>query len=206
MGAVSFFTLAWWAGHLVGGLNWLPHFRFIEIRRSLSYNLHAFWGQVASEATFHADKFLISYFLGPISVAYYGLASSLSAKLLSLVAAMAGFVFPRSVKVFSADDVIGLRETYLRSTRYVLLITWPMLVVALSLGDEFIRLWVGVEFAEKMTDVLLILLLSYFLISLSVVASQVFNGIGNFRIGAIFSSLGATINLVACLVFFPGWV
>jgi len=205
MGAASFVTLAWRADRLAGGLVWLPHFRFVEIRRSLSYNLHAFGSQLAAGATYHADKFLISYFLGTVSVGYYGLASSLSTKLLSLVAAMAGFVFPRSVRMFAADDVVGLRETYIRSTRYVLLISWPMLIVALLLGGEFLRLWVGAEFAEKMVDVFLLLLVSYFLTSLSVVASQVFNGIGNSRVGAIFSSLGAVINLVACLIFIPRW-
>lgn len=205
MGAASFITLAWWADRLNGGLIWEPCFRFGEIRRTLSYNLPAFWAQLAAGATYHADKFLISYFLGPVSVGYYGLASSLSSKLLSFVAAMAGFVFPRSVRMFAVDNVIALRETYMRVTRYFLLISWPMLVVALLLGDVFLRLWVGVVFAEKMANVLLLLLVSYFLTSLSVVASQVFNGIGTSRVGAIFSSLGAVINLLACLILIPQW-
>lgn len=205
MGAATFLALALWTMHLAGGLAWLPRWHFEEIGHSLSYNMHAFWGQLASGATYHADKFLISHFLGSAAVGYYGLASSVSTKLLSLVAALAGFVFPRSVRMFAADDLVGLRETYVRATRYILLVTWPMLIVALLVADKFIRLWVGASFADEMTSVLELLLLSYFVTSLSVVASQVFNGIGNSRVGAIFSSLGAAINLLACVIFIPLW-
>ena len=176
--ACSFIVLSWWAGRLAGGLDWLPCFRFVEIRKSLSYNLHSFSGQVTSGATYHADKFLISNFLGAAAVGYYGLASNIASKLLSLVVALAGFVFPRTVRIFAADDVVGVRQTYIRSTRYVLLLAWPMLVVAVLLGDAFLRLWVGDVFANMAAELLMLLLVSYFLASMSVVASQIFNGIG----------------------------
>jgi O-antigen/teichoic acid export membrane protein len=203
--AFTFFALAWWSSHLAGGLEWLPCLRFPVIRKSLSYNLHAFTGQVASGATYHADKFLVSHFLGAAAVGYYGLATSLSSKLLTLVVALGGFVFPRTVRMFAADDLDGLRQTYLRATRYVLLISWPMLVVAAFLGEPFLRLWVGFDFAVQVSELLSILLFAYFVASLSVVASQVFNGIGNSRIGAGFSLLGAFINLVGCAIFIPRW-
>lgn len=205
MVACSFIVLSWWAGRLAGGLDWLPCFRFVEIRKSLSYNLHAFSGQVTSGATYHADKFLISHFLGAAAVGYYGLASSIASKLLSLVVALAGFVFPRTVRIFAADDVVGVRQTYIRSTRYVLLLAWPMLVVAVLLGDAFLRLWVGDVFANMAAELLMLLLVSYFLASMSVVASQIFNGIGNSRVGAFFSALGATTNVIACIVLIPRW-
>jgi O-antigen/teichoic acid export membrane protein len=205
MSALSFIALAWWSSRLAGGLDWMPRFLFPEIRKSLSYNLHAFAGQVASGATYHADKFLVSHFLGTAAVGYYGLATNISSKLLTLVVAMAGFVFPRSVRMFAADDLDGLRQTYLRATRYVLLLAWPMLVVAAFLGDVFLRIWVGEEFAAQAGGLLAILLFAYFVASLSVVASQVFNGIGNSRIGARFALLGAVINVLGCLILIPHW-
>jgi O-antigen/teichoic acid export membrane protein len=203
--ALTFFAFAWWSSHLTGGLDWLPRLQFPVIRKSLSYNLHAFTGQVASGATYHADKFLVSHFLGAAAVGYYGLATSLSSKLLTLVVALGGFVFPRAVRMFAADDLVGLRQTYLRATRYVLLIAWPMLVVAAFLGEPFLRLWVGTDFAAQVGELLAILLFAYFVASLSVVASHVFNGIGNSRIGAGFALLGAVVNLVGCAIFIPRW-
>jgi O-antigen/teichoic acid export membrane protein len=78
-----------------------------------------------------------------------------------------------------------------------------MLVVAVLLGDAFLRLWVGDVFANMAAELLMLLLVSYFLASMSVVASQIFNGIGNSRVGAFFSALGATTNVIACIVLIP---
>lgn len=60
----------------------------------------------------------------------------------------------------TTDDFLGLRETYVRVTRSILLIIWLMLIVALMMVDQFIRLWIGVSFADEVTNVLELLLLS----------------------------------------------
>jgi O-antigen/teichoic acid export membrane protein len=205
MPGLSCLALAWWANRLVGGLRWLPGWRFPELRHSFSFGLHSFVGQVAAAATYQADKFLVTYFLGMAAAGYYGLASGLAFRFLTLAAALSGFVFPRAVRLSAASDVVGLRQTYLIASRYVLLVSWPVLVVAQLLGTTFLRLWVGSEAVEAAGTVLLVLLVAYFVASLSVVAAQIFSGMGNARIGAVFSVLGGSINLVACLVLVPQW-
>ncbi len=198
-------ALAWWANRLVGGFHMMPVVHFPALRHSFSFSLHAFLGQAASMGIYHADKFLVAHFLGAAAAGYYGLASSLAFRFLTLVAALSGFVFPRAVRLAESGDTTGLRETYLRASRYVLLISWPVLVVALSLGIVFLRFWVGDEVAEAVGPVLQVLLVAYFVAALSVVASQIFNGLGNARIGALFSVLGGAVNLVACLLLLPHW-
>lgn len=192
-----------WVSYLVKGLRWWPQISLAKVWKSRSYSFHAFWGQVASSTTYHADKFIISSFLGPVSVGYYGIASSLSSKILMLVATGAGFIFPRVVRLSAKSETNGLSVTYLQASRYVVLISWPLVITAFLLGDRFLGLWLGDEISTGVIGPLKLLLIAYFVNSLSVVASQVFSGLGNAKVGAVFASIGAVINLLGCLIFIP---
>lgn len=201
----SALLLMGWASHRAGRGLWRINFSFAEIRGAAAYSLHAFAAQLASNATYHADKFLVSHYLGAAAVGYYGLATNLSTKFLSLVSALSGFVFPRTVRMFEAGDLAGVRRVYALASRYTLLVSWPLLIVSLFLAEPFLVMWVGEAAARQSLPLVLMLLVAYFVASLSVVASHVFNGLGNARIGARFAVAGALLNVGACVLLIPNY-
>jgi O-antigen/teichoic acid export membrane protein len=189
--------------YLLKEYRWLPRLYFKNIVKLRSYNLYAFSAQVASNMTYHADKFIISALLGPVLVGYYGIASNLSSKILMLVATGSGFIFPRVVRLSAQSETKSLSDTYLQASRYVMLLSWPLVIVAIIFGGQFLRLWLGDEISIEVVGPLRLLLVAYFINSLSVIASQVFNGIGNAKVGAFFATTGAVVNLLGCLVLIP---
>lgn len=194
----SFFFHGVWCRRLMGGGNWWPVFRFDKLSETKSYGFFAFLAQMAGSMTYHGDKFIVSALLGAASTGYYGIATSLSSKLLMLIATMAGFIFPRAVRQFATEDRAGLRMTYVKASRYVLLTAWPMFVVAFIFAGVFSRLWLEEDVAKLVVSPLRLLLVAYFINGMSVVAANVLNGMGDSQTGAKFSAIGASVNLLTC--------
>lgn len=180
-----------------------PAATFRETPGTFGYSLYAFVGQLTSAFTYHADKVLVAHFLGPEPVAYYAVAANVASKLLSLGAAMANFVFPRAVAFSASADEPALKSFYARASRYQLLVLAPLLAPAVMLSESLLTLWLGRPFAAQASPLLQILCFGYFLALLSVVPSQIFNGLGNARIGAFFAAAGTVINIGGCVILLP---
>jgi O-antigen/teichoic acid export membrane protein len=192
-----------WSDRLVPHLKWRPCLHLYMTKTLIGYSLYAFFGQLSSAFTYHADKFLIAYFLGPAPVAYYAVAVNVANKLLSLVASLTAFVFPRAVRFHAASDLAAIREFYLRASRFTLLVLVPLLAPAVILAPQLLKLWLGEEFARVANSLLQVLLVAYAIGALSVVPSQIYNAMGNSRVGAIFAGTGAVLNVALCVVLIP---
>lgn len=153
--------------------------------------------------TYHADKLLIAYFLGPAPVAFYAVAVNLASKLLSVAAALTSFVFPRAINLATGGDRQALTALYLRASRFTLLAVLPLAIPVIWLAPQFLSLWLGDEFSAESAVLLQVLTVAYCVAVLSVPASQIYNGLGNSRIGAAYAAAGSLINLVLCALLIP---
>jgi len=66
-----------------------------------------------------------------------------------------------------------------------------------------LAIWLGPAFAAQAAPLLQVLCFGYVVAVLSVVPSQIFNGIGNARIGALFATAGTLINVGGCVILLP---
>lgn len=203
LSGLVFLTFLIFSRQLLPGFSCRPATTFRETPGTFGYSLYASVGQLTATFTYHADKVLIAYFLGPEPVAYYAVAVNVASKLLSLGAAMANFVFPRAVALSAGADQPALKSFYIRVSRYQLLVLAPLLAPAVTLAEPLLTLWLGPAFASQATPLLQILCLGYFLAVLSVVPSQIFNGLGNARIGAVFATAATVINIGGCIILLP---
>lgn len=192
-----------WNIHLLPALSWFPTARFQEVRGLVGYSSHAFIAQLSSSFAYHMDKFLLAYYLGPASVAYYSVAVGSASKILVLAGVMSAFVFPRAVGLSASAATDALRHLYLRASRFTLLVLAPLLVPAVLLTPMLMRVWLGPQFAEKSTASMQVLIAAYFLAAVSVVPSHIYNGKGNTRISAFYATIGTMMNVSLCLVLIP---
>lgn len=192
-----------WNIRLLPALSWLPTLRFQEVRGLVSYSSHAFIAQLSSSFAYHMDKFLLAYFLGPASVAYYSVAVGSASKILVLAGVMSAFVFPRAVNLNAAAATDALRHLYLRASRLTLLVLAPLMIPGVLLTPALLRIWLGPEFAAKSAAPMQVLIVAYFLSAVSVVPSHIYNGKGNTRISAFYATIGTLMNVALCFVLIP---
>ena len=169
----------------------------------IAFSSHAFIAQLSSSFAYHMDKFLLAFFLGPASVAYYSVAVGSASKLLVLAGVMSAFVFPRAVGLNAVSATDALRALYLRASRFTLLVLAPMLIPGVLLTPALLRIWLGPEFAAKSAAPMQVLIVAYFFSAVSVVPSHIYNGKGNSRISAIYATIGTALNVSLCFILIP---
>lgn len=169
----------------------------------MGYSGFAFISQLSSMVTYHVDRILVGILSSVGQVAYYAVPANIVSRLLNVGALFNSFVFPRAIALHAAGNDEGLRALYLKASRYTFLLLVPVLVPLLVFIPELLQLWLGEAFAESSQMTARILLLAFFIATTSITPSQIYNGMGNSRIGAAYSLVGSVINLLLCLILIP---
>jgi len=174
-----------------------------QMKRMLGYSSFAFVSQLSSMVTYHVDRILVGVLSSVSQVAYYAVPANIVSRLLNVGALFNTFVFPRAITLHAAGNYEGLRALYLKASRYTFLLLVPVMVPLVILAPELIALWLGDAFAQGSHLTARILLVAFFIASTSITPSQLYNGMGNSRIGAYYSLVGSSINLLLCFVLVP---
>lgn len=205
-GAVSAGMLAAYVGWSLWSrlpLAWAPTIQFREAGSIAPFCAFAFIAQATSAVTFHADKVIISHFMGPAAFTYYSVAVDTASRFLGLGAALTYFVFPRAASLSPETDKKRLQDLYRNASRLNILILAPLVVAAAALASPLMRIWLGPGFDDRSALPLQLLCAAYFITSLSVVPSYIYTGMGNSKIGAAYAAAGAAVNVAVCLTLTP---
>jgi O-antigen/teichoic acid export membrane protein len=174
-----------------------------HLRETASYSGFAFVSQVTSMVTYHVDRILLGILASVSQVAYYAIPANIVSRLLNVGALFNSFVFPRAVTLHAVGDLVALRALYVKASRYTFLLLVPVLVPLLLFTPELLTLWLGETFSESAQLTTRILLVAFFVATVSITPSQLYNGMGNSRIGAIYATIGSLINVTLCLILIP---
>jgi O-antigen/teichoic acid export membrane protein len=120
-------------------------------------------------------------------------------------AATTGFM-PMFSELESRRDVTAIREIYTNYTRYVLLLTLPLICGAYVLSVPFITLWVGPEFARMGGTLAKCFALACLIESLQPLIWRIMIGVGRVGIMVAISAIGSLLYVLAAalLVYFIG--
>jgi O-antigen/teichoic acid export membrane protein len=187
-------AFAVWGLYHCPDVSFRPTQRLAHLRGAIAFNAFAFCAQINAALVNSLDKLLISFVLGPVSVAHYSLVSNIAAKLPMVAAALAAFVYPRAAHLSIAAANAPIQDLYLKVSRYLTLMLAPLTVLLLALAPPALDLWMGEDFAREMTGPTLLLVTAYAIATVSVVPSLVFNALGNSRIGALFSGIAVLLT------------
>lgn len=163
----------------------------------------AFVSQATSLATYHADKAIVSALLGATPAGMYVAAANIANKPLAFVAALASLLFPRIAALESQGRAFRSARTYLAASRMLLAASTLVVTCVLVLAEDFIVLWLGAAVSGEVATSFRILLVAYWLATLSVAPSNVLAGKGNAHRGASFALTGGVVTLVALLFLVP---
>ena len=123
--------------------------------KALLRPLFAFGGwmtvsNVVSPLMVYVDRFLIGSILSLAAVAYYATPFEVATKLLIVPGALVGVMFPAFSVAMAADRIRGAK-LYRRAAKYAGLFLFPVSLLLIVFGQNFLQLWLGPDFAAHST-------------------------------------------------------
>jgi O-antigen/teichoic acid export membrane protein len=172
-----------WAAHLLVCLRVLPEVgRAIVWESSAIGPLLRFGGwmtvsNVVGPLMVTLDRFLIGAMVSLTAVAYYATPYEVVTKLWLLPSALMGVMFPAFSAGF-AEDRARTSLLFRRSVKSLFLVLFPIMLCAVVLAQDGLKLWLGPEFAQHSFRVLQWLAVGVFLNSLALAPFTLLQGIG----------------------------
>ena len=125
----------------------------------------------------YTDRFLIGALLSMAAVAYYTVPFEVISRLWIIPGSLVMTLFP-AFSALGTTRKEDLQQLYLRSIKYLLLTTGPIVLIFVIFADDILRLWLGAEFAQQITLVFQILLLGALIGLLAPVSGALIQGLG----------------------------
>ncbi len=130
-------------------------------RELFGFSIFRFIWIVANQLIFYSDSVVIGIVLNAAAITYYAIAGSLVNYGRNIVSLAADTFQPAATRLNVIRDFAGLRRLQIFGTQVCLLIGLPICIGYMSLGKEFIVLWMGKGYASS-AIFLIVLTLSQF--------------------------------------------
>ncbi len=128
--------------------DWMPklHFDWKDIKSIINFTSNLSGFNLLNYFSRNADKLLIGKFLGATALGYYTLAYTIMLYPLSNISSVLSKVmFPALSQI--QHDHSKFRSFYIKSTRYIAFITFPMMLGLFAIADEFVLIVYGEKWA-----------------------------------------------------------
>ena len=169
-------------------------------RMVAGFSVYTFIILVAMRISFQTDSIVIGAMLSAESITFFSIGAGMIEYLSTLVSHMSVTVTPLASGLDAAGDNERMRKLLIIGTRYCLLVILPVGCTYLLLGETFISLWMGPQYAPSSSTVLTILMWSYFGYLSQYVAGSVFYGLGKVKNLAYLNIGAALVNIVLSVV------
>ncbi|HUU22758.1 MAG TPA: oligosaccharide flippase family protein, partial [Phycisphaerae bacterium] len=166
----------------------------------------AFLQNVSVRIIAYTDAVVIALLLGMEEIALYSIGLVLADYGGTFIRHVFRVIVPDAIKAAGRNDLPALRWYVIRSTRLTLLVGIPLFVGFMTLGDNFIRLWLGPGF-EASGRILLILSVVQVASVLRWASTMGVTAVGYVRATAMIGLADAALNLLCSLAFvlLLGW-
>lgn len=164
---------------------------------------YKFVSNISGQVTFQLDRLLIGIFQPVALLAFYNPPLTLVQKSFTSLLNITAAVFPAVTQSNALGDEMRIRGLYLRTSRLIAFIMFPILAVFFTGANQIMNLWLGKEFAREGAPVLKIFAIAYISIAVSAAPVVIAEGMDKPKIPAFFGALGALINLIAALILIP---
>jgi O-antigen/teichoic acid export membrane protein len=111
---------------------------------SLSSFIYLFSQQIMSRANY----FVIAVFLTAADVGVFNIPSRLVEFMLFIAVGMTGVVMPVASELEAKGDLERLKAVFFLGTKYVVMVSMPLIIAFVVLGKSVLLLWVGKEFVS----------------------------------------------------------
>lgn len=176
------------------------HFQLAELQKLFGHSAWLFLIMVGDQINFATDTVVIGYFLPPLALVIYSIPLRLISYLRSLVVEMVGVLMPAVSGLHAQDDAAGVEQLLVAGAKWTALLALPPAVVFWVLGEKFIHLWVGPQYAADAAQLLGILTLGILAHLGEMTVTTVLVGTGRAPVVARWVIAQALVNLALSLI------
>jgi O-antigen/teichoic acid export membrane protein len=148
----------------------------------------------------YLDRFLIGSLLSMAAVAYYAAPFEVINRLWIIPGSLVMTLFPAFSTLRTTRRREDLQRLYIRSTKYLLLSTGPIVLILVIFADNISQFWLGADFAQQSTLAFQFLLLGALFGLLAPVSGSLLQGLGRPDVLAKLYLVEVPLNMV--LVWF----
>jgi O-antigen/teichoic acid export membrane protein len=162
-----------------------------------------FVNQLAANTVMQIDKFLVGALVSLSAVGYFVVPLQVAQRLPSLVGNVAVAFLPAASAFHGQSDRARLNELYLRATKLVALLVFPLTSMLVIFAHPILTFWIGQTFAEKSSLALQLLAIGYGLNTFSTIPAITSDSMGRPGVTASFSVASTVLNVGVSLLLIP---
>lgn len=174
-----------------------------EVKNAYKFGIATYMSNAANSALTYFDRLLIPVFLGPSALPYYTLPGNLAAKTPGVISTLSGTIFPMISSLNGLQDMEKIRNIYRRVFNLLTVISFSITISIALFADKILRFWLSADFAEKSGTVLMILAVTYYLLSLGGTLNNFLLGLTKTKFLFQISTFMAVINIILLFYLLP---
>jgi len=164
--------LLFYVKQLIPELAFGAHFlSFQQIKGMLPFGMRIQVSKLAELASYQSDKVLLAFLLPIQFVTMYDLGARVASLMRDLPYSLTSAVFPAASEMHEKADFEKLWKMYDRGSKYMLLITFPMLIGIYLTAHLVIGMWLGNVAVEVYQSVLILSFAYWVVISVAMIFS-----------------------------------
>jgi O-antigen/teichoic acid export membrane protein len=145
----------------------MPSFKFVkpnlnEIRYFFKFGLQLYITSICSFVVLRSDMLLIAVTLGPTASGYYRIASSIALLIREIPELLTPALYPAAVHLYALKEHEKISALYLRSFRYIFLISLTLTGFVLVNSESLLKTWLNTENVSNPSQILQLLATAYF--------------------------------------------
>ncbi len=163
------------------------------------YSKFTFLTMLGMQLIYYSDAFVIGFFLSAAAITIYTIPWSLSEYSNKLIFAVAQTFVP----VFSEQEATkdkALYSTYITGTKALLIISNLLCIGMLTLGDNFVGIWMGPKYAVECSVILSIMFFTQLIKSPQLLSYSILLGTSNHQKFSTYNMLFSVANLILSIL------
>lgn len=202
-GIVSFFTICaniFWTKRIIKKLTINPFlFSFREFKRIIKYSLNIFIATLTGIAQNPLNKVILSNFVSLPSVTFYEIGLRIQMMVRGVFQVGLSPLLPASSELNSLNNYSQIEELYLKTSRVLLLIAFPVFLLLIVIALPLTNAWLG-EGYEMAGRAIQFLLIGHFFSLLITPQYIILQGIGKPQLSAIIAITAGGLNALISIL------
>jgi O-antigen/teichoic acid export membrane protein len=153
-------------------------FRLADLRILVSFGVWVTVSSIIGPVLVYLDRFIIGILQTMTAVAHYSAPYEMVVRLIIIPSSIVATLFPAFSALIGANEQSKNKEILVRSSKYLFLVTAPIVALMIFFAEDILTVWLGKEFAQRSTLVFQILSIGVLFNSLAYLPHSLIQAMG----------------------------